>query len=210
MLGTKIVTIFVGPENREFKIHKKLLSSQCAVFDRMFNGAFQEGVTQTATLPEDDVGAFGCFLTWLYQDKLKPEVFNDCETMISLFAFAEKYGIVRLMDHFMDTLVHRDKHGNAGPASSNALAIYASTHDHSRFRLYVSRMLAFTLDSLPDKDSARSKEIRDAFTKNADLMMDFLGHYRGMRGELLEDPREVPACDYHQHGKDEPCPYKEQ
>lgn len=41
-LGTEIVTIYVGPKRKEFKIHKKLICGSADYFGKAFNGDFKE------------------------------------------------------------------------------------------------------------------------------------------------------------------------
>ena len=42
-LGNKMVTIYVGPKRKEFKIHKKLICGSADYFEKAFNGDFKEG-----------------------------------------------------------------------------------------------------------------------------------------------------------------------
>ncbi|PVH69458.1 hypothetical protein DL98DRAFT_522164 [Cadophora sp. DSE1049] len=42
---------------------------------------------------------------------------------------------------------------------------------------------------------------------NDDLFADFYGMLRHQAGKLQINPLDHPPCDYHQHTKDEVCPY---
>lgn len=42
-LGTEMVTIYVGPKRKEFKIHKELICGSADYFEKAFNGKFKEG-----------------------------------------------------------------------------------------------------------------------------------------------------------------------
>ncbi|KAL2061898.1 hypothetical protein VTL71DRAFT_7276 [Oculimacula yallundae] len=117
-LGTDIVTITVGQGDAAEKIvfHKKILCQRVEYFNKMFNGSYVEGNSQTAHLPEDDLDAF------------------------------------KLLARFME-----------------------------RYRM------------------------TDLALETPDLALDEM--MRLQAGKLIVDPRLEDPCDYHQHSKDEACPY---
>jgi hypothetical protein len=63
----------------------------------MFSSVFQEGLTQSAKLPENDPDTFDLFIDWLYQARIsilpaekKDEVQAATRAMIKFHIFAEK------------------------------------------------------------------------------------------------------------------------
>jgi hypothetical protein len=169
----------------------------------MFKGHFEEAATQTATLPEDDPLAFEFFLGWLYQDTVnKPLSANEC---IKLFGFAEKYALISLMDNTMDTLLELIKTGRRMLDQVYIENIYRITHESSKMRVFGARCLAFALMNFLDTGIWSTPTHRD------EIIIDSLTLIRSLTPQhefgLFPDPTLDPLCDYHQHGKDEVCPY---
>jgi len=42
LMGTEMVDLYIGPEKRHFRAHKKLLCSKVPYFEKMFKGQFLE------------------------------------------------------------------------------------------------------------------------------------------------------------------------
>lgn len=139
-MGTDIVNIAVGPEAtaKMFAVHKALLCSQSPVFQKMFNGGFKEGITQSATLPEDVPGIFEMFLTWLYRGKI--EWVGAMKSQVSdLVLFADKYQIIPLMDQSIDAFILQSKALNLGLTPTGMIRIYANTSQGCKMRLLAAR-----------------------------------------------------------------------
>ncbi|KAL9620200.1 MAG: hypothetical protein Q9160_005209 [Pyrenula sp. 1 TL-2023] len=70
--GTETVTIFVGPEEKPYLLHKNLLITRCEYFRAAFgNGRrFTEGRTSEMKFPENDPAAFDLFVHWIYSASL--------------------------------------------------------------------------------------------------------------------------------------------
>jgi hypothetical protein len=49
-----------------------VLCEKVPYFDKMFNGAFNEGVEGVATLPEDEPAAFDLLMGYLYTGTVRP------------------------------------------------------------------------------------------------------------------------------------------
>jgi len=60
MVGTEIVELYVGPQNKLFRVYKKLLCDRVPYFNRMFNGNFQEATEGKATFPDDSPEILTC------------------------------------------------------------------------------------------------------------------------------------------------------
>ncbi|KAL8848747.1 MAG: hypothetical protein Q9221_006218 [Calogaya cf. arnoldii] len=63
------ITIYVGPDNERFSLHKRLVC-QFRFFEAAFKGSFQESAAGTLKLPEHDPAIFRFFVYWLYTGKL--------------------------------------------------------------------------------------------------------------------------------------------
>lgn len=54
VIGTNIISLLVGSGvEKKFSVHKKILAKKAPAFGKMFNSKFQEGLVQSAILPED-------------------------------------------------------------------------------------------------------------------------------------------------------------
>ncbi|KAK6530017.1 hypothetical protein TWF694_003391 [Orbilia ellipsospora] len=61
-------TVFVGPENQEFKLHRIILASRSHFFETAMDDKYQEGVTGKLALPEIDANIFQVIIEWMYND----------------------------------------------------------------------------------------------------------------------------------------------
>lgn len=176
----------------------------------MFNGGFKEGITQSATLPEDVPGIFEMFLTWLYRGKI--EWVGAMKSQVSdLVLFADKYQIIPLMDQSIDAFILQSKALNLGLTPTGMIRIYANTSQGCKMRLlaarcFVHRTVGFKQDVNTTWTNANMEK---AAKEQEDLWRDSYALMRNTSGLKVLDPLLAPACDYHQHGKDEPCPYEQ-
>jgi len=85
------VTILVGPEAKAFSLSKKILCSSSAYFAAAFEGNFQEGITQTLNLEEDDVDSFELLIQYIYTREvvLEKDPPNYGETITSYLGLAK-------------------------------------------------------------------------------------------------------------------------
>ena len=77
-LYDSLITVFVGPEEQNFDIHKSLACHRSEFFKIACNGSWAEsdGVIR---LPEQDVPTFKYFIHWLYTQRLGGYFDNGCE-----------------------------------------------------------------------------------------------------------------------------------
>ncbi|KAI9054888.1 hypothetical protein LZ554_002032 [Drepanopeziza brunnea f. sp. 'monogermtubi'] len=205
-LGTDFVIIEVGtgPKATKFYVHKKLLCKKVEFFDKMFKGHFAEALNGVASLPTDSPSAFKLFVGWLYTTHLEVPSFD---TLLSLFIFAEKYNVTDLADQVMDTITSLKKFL---PDCSHASHVYQNTHAKSKMRLFICRSIVFVI--LHFSSGYRSgawddKRLQEAMTENRDLCRDIVRMLRLQAGKLRVKPCDELPCDYHQHAKEEKCPY---
>lgn len=88
------MTVGEAPTQEAFSIQKDLLCQKAPLFGKMFNSGFQEGISQTSLLPDDNIATFLLFVTWLYQNFIGSsnnpliEIAN-ATNLIHLYAFGE-------------------------------------------------------------------------------------------------------------------------
>lgn len=69
-LGTEMINLYVGEERKRFVIHKKLLTSQSAYFDKAFNGRFVEAGENSIHLVEDDAATVALLVAFIYRGSI--------------------------------------------------------------------------------------------------------------------------------------------
>lgn len=101
------ITAGTGTEKEDFKIHRKLICEKSAAFEKIFNGNFLEGQTQSAVLPGDSPNTFSLFVTWLYKDIIDTRVYDLSLSLVpyfGLYSLAGKYFVEGLADKTTDTI----------------------------------------------------------------------------------------------------------
>ena len=108
-LHRSIVTIYVGPEQYPFYLHKGRLCQQSSFFEGAFHGSFEEATTRSIYLEEDGVEEFTVFEEWLYTYQLSDakESADPSLLLVKLFCFAEKVGISTLQNATLDAIRDR-------------------------------------------------------------------------------------------------------
>jgi len=199
-----------------FTIHKDLLCKKVEYFNIMFNGEFIESQTQAASFPEDHPIAFKLFVSWLYRETIAPLQtidqcgMTECQQLCRLFALAEKYEVPLLADACMDAMISFSRSKNGIPNIATITLGYLETFDDSKLRIYLARCCAYIIltSGTETSDGTWSNEKLSAlFEKTPVIMEDVMPLLRRQAGKMMQDPREVPACEYHQHAKTEPCPH---
>jgi len=127
MIGTEIVTLYVGPDKKPFPVHKLILCQASKFFDKAFNSEFKEAIEGAMTLPEDRTQHFEIFVEWLYQgEEFQLDALADIwgveggdspeaviHDLLDLYVFADKYNYLRLQNIAMDGIqdLHDDENG---------------------------------------------------------------------------------------------------
>ncbi|KAF7875244.1 hypothetical protein EAF04_002416 [Stromatinia cepivora] len=200
--GTDIVKIEVGGAN-EFErvqsaVHRKILCNKIPVFKKMFMGGFLEAAKQTATLPEDSPCAFRLLVSWIHTD-----IIATSETSSSKYYHEELPRLFFLAENHFTT-------NNCIHGPNIVKVAYENTHAKSKLRLLASRLVVYAIgtpDIFVGTDSWSTEKIQNLLASNSDLTGDVIQLLRGQLGNRAQDPKKLSVCDYHQHGKNEVCPY---
>jgi hypothetical protein len=156
-----------------------------------------------SSLPEEDPLAFEMFMGWLYQGIIEEPVDLPGQVrsaLKSLVAFAERYDMSELADTTMDSLI--SQYQNKIPLDSVPV-VYQNTKTGSRLRRFYIKALAYA--SLA-KRRFNGKGLCIILRAQKDILPDFLEELMMESGVKQVDPVKLPACTWHGHGKDEPCP----
>lgn len=136
-----IAVIKVGPEKKEFWIHKGVLCRAGSFFQAALEGGFKEALEQTIEMPEADVGAFKQFLVWLYSGQFPDPMASSTEEanwdlFVQLYIFAETYGIPALQNDSIDVLCKLWELGDMFPSDIIKKA-YKATPSNSPLRKFM-------------------------------------------------------------------------
>jgi hypothetical protein len=220
-LGTEIVTIYVGPKRKVFKIHKKLLCDQSDYFSKAFNGRFQEANGEMYC-PEDHPTAFSYFVNYVYwnvlpkspqrsaADKKKEEYYDG---LSNLFFLAEKLCMNELSNKVMDTIQdHYRVHGLVATCAGLE-SVYRHTHQNSKFRIY--DLLSYMRCQLNQRSTEEDiTEVKDMLLQVPEIAKDFVlfqvKHAVPWKANKLLDPKTRGAtgygkCFFHTHATGERC-----
>ncbi|CAD0091122.1 unnamed protein product [Aureobasidium mustum] len=69
-LQSPMITVCVGPEKKEFGVHKALICKRSTFFDKALNGRSAEANTRIVRLEQVPVPLFSIFVSWLYYGEL--------------------------------------------------------------------------------------------------------------------------------------------
>lgn len=218
-----MVELYVGEGKKLFRVHKTFLVNKIPYFKKMFCGGFAEAATNSATFPEDDEESFDLLIEWVYTGKvrkLESRAIGDLLrtspsswAVTKFYALADKLCINELMDGIMNVLISHYKEGTRLPGTSTVEWVYERLGEGSPLRKFVHWSMHYVLTEIRQNNVARRwplEEIIKCQQKYPDFALDLLTAFRAQTpGERVKDPRQVPLCTFHCHGKDEPCSDKQ-
>lgn len=112
-LYDSIVYVKVGRQNINFGIHKGLLCHHSTFFDKALNGGFKEAVNGEVVLDDEDLEVFTRFNGWLYTGIIlvgdETEETMTFKSLIDLYIFAEKRGVLRLKNAVVDSIIKKNQ-----------------------------------------------------------------------------------------------------
>jgi len=104
-LGNKFVTIYVGPEKKEFTVHRNVICQNSDYFAKAFESPFQEGQTGTMFLSDDSPIVFSIFVTWLYRRVIPTgNTASHLHNLADAYIFADKICHGVLKDEIMNEI----------------------------------------------------------------------------------------------------------
>jgi hypothetical protein len=207
-----MVDIYVGFEERHFRIHRQLLCDRIPYFEKMFNGHFKEASEGIARFPEDDPAAFDSLIDMVVYNrtirglttiKTRDGLTGLAWDPVSFYSLAEKLCLPDVMDLIMDEIVKYHKRTNELPSPEFAYQSYAKTSTGSQLQKYVMMALHYVMDELDETEEGWPTKSMQKLFRDFD---NFAGHYIDFnRSYATGDPREASRCRFHVHGKG-PCP----
>jgi hypothetical protein len=175
---------------------------------------FEEGHNVTARLPDEFPLAFEIFARWLDFGTIING--NDqeriCKALMELFFFAERYCIYELADQTIDAYITHLVVLNSLPLIPTLKTIWYNTQPNSKFRLFLTRCWTYTFvhcENYAGWPTADYCEGVGGVQLESLHILRLLLKPDSLIGPI-QDPRYAPACDYHQHDKNYPCPQAHQ
>jgi hypothetical protein len=214
-MGTEMVDLYVGPQRDCFHVHKEVLCKKIPYFEMSFNGGFKE-----ATFPEDDTDSFDLLLGWVYRDSIRPLVVlrregpKEKESSIQswnstkFYMLAAKLCLPDLQDQIVNIYIDYMDREKLVPSVRDMGITYSTMPAGSPFRKFAARSFHWALDPSSTIDSTvwPTHALANLLRNQDDLAEDVLTLSRA--GVKSSDPRKLPRCEFHSHGKDEPCTTK--
>ncbi|KAF7899311.1 uncharacterized protein EAF01_008524 [Botrytis porri] len=207
LLSNELVQIIVGPELKEFFVHKTLIRSTCDFFDKAFNGRFKEGIENKMHLPKDDPEIFEIFVNWMYSGHLRGGL-REPMLIINIWIFAQKCQAITLKNCAMKALQDAlgDERIGRFPLSNSEVAhIYENTTWGDELRVFAIAMLAWEIPFGDPEDAANLERIFNDVKSALEEVLEFTQEFGG---KPVADPRvrggSYDKCAFHEHNdKDE-------
>lgn len=145
------VSLYVGPEQKYFRIHKDLLLKQVGYFKELQQKNIDFMVHY---MPEIDANMFGVTVGWLYHGQNGIDGLYSVDTtterfattrMIRLYCLAEYLGIRQLVDLAMAILGWCYAHSPFWPSATQMKEAYMCTRASSCLRAYMARSCHYLL-----------------------------------------------------------------
>lgn len=200
--GCEVVRVLVGDEQRDYTLHKKLLSDSCAFFRDLIQEipaptSPQDGEEEEDSvlwLPNEAPDMFEIFVLWLYQQpRFLPFIHLSIQTMcperlhilrtnlVRLHLFAAAIDLPAAQDAAMDALQDMYLHLDWDMAPDFVAFLYSDCgyqYAH-RLRKWAVAMLAWTING-PGKAEALTGQVDKVFAAHPQLKADYNMHIQKM------------------------------
>ncbi|CAD0023988.1 unnamed protein product [Aureobasidium pullulans] len=195
VLSSEPAKIVVGPEGREFLVHKGVLCHYSEYFRGALSGSFKEGLEGAVPMPQEDPYLFEIVVSWCYTRKLQDMADKagsemDYLDLINLWIFGDKHIIPALQDAVMDAFMQKNAAVKHIP-SCYILHIYENTMPRSQMRRVVIDLVAYTggLDEY-DIVTIRFEKTKREFHIHKGVLSFWSDYYRGMLNGPFREAKE--------------------
>ncbi|KAH0845579.1 hypothetical protein AYO21_05508 [Fonsecaea monophora] len=206
-----IVLITVGKEKVKFGVHKEILVSQCSFFDKCLRGGMKEAQENAVTLWDDDPGAFGVLVEWMYTSRLD-HLRRPGGVLVNAYVLADKYGMPALQNAIVDRFRVANWSG-----LRNVLWAWGRLAEGSQLRKLFVDQVHYQIAKAPEKYRRGSTNTVDACATafeeivemNAELttalMWKMFDHSGGTGSRIPTNPASLVGCVYHLHDDGGQC-----
>jgi hypothetical protein len=217
---TEMVDLCVGPERKHFRVYKALLWKKIPYFEKMFKGG-KECSERVGTFPEDNPQSFDILIKWVYSRILQTlahvteakQLWVNSFNISDLNALLDKICFPRLMDALVSSYIESSVSCHFLPNSYFIGGTYVKAREGDGLRKFVLYSFAYILSGMSRSEGHLqiwpTSSLEQLMVKHPSLVREYLELVRQSPiGELPKDPRTMPRCVFHQHGKDEGCSLK--
>ncbi|KAF2665014.1 hypothetical protein BT63DRAFT_459635 [Microthyrium microscopicum] len=222
LLSGPTVDVYVGQEQRHWKLHRNLLiyhseyfqhelqaqstSSTSALVSALSMGDSDDNAKFRLNLPDEDPAGFELLVRWFYQGKLddvsnipdSQDKYAYVDACQRLHILCHKFQMPHLMNQAIDQ--YRKGLNEAGlvPDSSELADIYTRSPVGSPFRTLMTRIAARQI--LHPESDKNAESYRKCFAISPDFGIELVDAIkRGTGGVTIEDPTEGDAHEFHSH-----------
>ncbi|KAK0120105.1 hypothetical protein ONS95_011515 [Cadophora gregata] len=148
---SEIVHIRVGPELKDFGVHKDLIYHYSPYFKAVFNSGFEETKTGVMNLAETGVKPFELFVSWLYTQSVwnnsdHEETWPDIDDLVKLYILADMAQVPSLMNQTLDAMQDISDLKTDFPSVGVLAFIWNYTLDTSQLRRLVIDWIVWNVD----------------------------------------------------------------
>jgi hypothetical protein len=208
--GNQMVFVYIGTHGTPIRVHEKLLLLVAPTFSKMLIRSPDQASSLPASLILDGElrSPVETFTHWMYHRTL-PEIelanvrsiFGTVWKRVVLYAFAEKYQVIDLMDQAMDSIIEVVELN--GPSAQIIEDTYGFTSPRSLLRLYLTRAFIAHIMVYPMNFDQRNDMA--IMASKAEFVHDVFMEMHDSRREIAEGKLARPNCTYHAHGRDSRC-----
>ncbi|KEQ69509.1 hypothetical protein M436DRAFT_67171 [Aureobasidium namibiae CBS 147.97] len=195
-----VVTAIVGPDKKEFTVHRDLLVFYSDYFRAAFNGSFIEATNKKIDLLDVNQEVFEHFITWLYTRKIASDddQYLGWDDLVNLWVFGDQFQVPMLQNCVMDELFAKGNRSKLGLRLSATKPAYEKTAHGSPLRKAIIELLVY-------RSELANADFSELFT--FEILQDI------MRETIIARKNKVACatapkrdkCFFHVHGKDEHC-----
>ncbi|KAK3387272.1 hypothetical protein B0H63DRAFT_541513 [Podospora didyma] len=225
-LTDRIVTVIVGPEEKRWAVHEKLLSSKSKFFDHVFNGVPGETPAHDELkLEGDDPKLFALLIRWLYGTAFATSggsrVFRfalpdgkdiTVRDYLGLYVLGDKIGIVGVKNAAIDVLYQY--YGQVPedvirvPSLFDVKYVFDNTDGNAQIRrLLIAHALFFLFSKKRANRDPLPEEWQTVLSENGEIawsMIKMLSDWRWTIGRNVPEMNIKPKQEFH-----EPVPLSE-
>ncbi|MCJ1434599.1 hypothetical protein MMC27_003968 [Xylographa pallens] len=211
VLGTETISLFVGPERKQYVVHKRLLCDTVPYFSKLLDGPFVESKADHVALDDEieDPIAVELFCHWLYrgslpniseesnQKDLLVEKIDDSGVLAAeipyhhLYYMADKWCMTLLKNQTMDCIKYFHDHIGQWVHPQLIVQGFEHTPTNSPLRRYLTESaacLCLNKESNPDTLVALTEAIGPQSQDIWPAMLDVIKNKMLTAGIEMDDP----------------------
>lgn len=208
LLSGPTIDFYVGPERRQWSLHRNLLCHHSPYFESEFLGnEASKGPKRSGEhkidLPDQDPAGFELLVKWLYQgtlddtsDMTDEKKYDYSVACHKLYLLCNKFEMPILKNESIDRYRQGLLEAQLVPDAEEINEIYRSSPVGSPFRKLMAQIAA---RQIMDPDSDKDAEsYKNCFKDNPDFAVEMINAIKvGTGGILFDDPTDGNESEYH-------------